>query len=355
MAPFLTKSTADNNFIDMRDTANEVVKKWRNSEKGRKVDLVTDLKRVTLQAVKLCFFDQRSNCLDGAEPPMIKAMDSATLEAMKRPTRPKLLNRLVFQRQFDADVRTMRGFGAQVKAEREAQQAGKKDMLDALLHAKDPETGKPLSEQQVIDEIITICIGTSTAPNLVAFALYYLLKNPQALGRAVEEIDTIVGAGGEFTLEHLSKLEYTEACLREAIRLSAVAPGFNIEHVPSSAPDTVTSLANGDYQIPNNQTIIAILSAVNRDPKVFDDSESFKPERMLGDAFTKLPPGVKKWFGNGKRECAGKVFGWRWAFVALVCVLAGVKLDMADEGYDLQMAGAFNVEPVGFFVFTKAR
>lgn len=355
MAPFLSKSSVQDNFVDMRDTAEAVVKKWRESKPAKRVDVVTDLKRVTLQAVKLCFFDQRSNCLDGVEPPMIKAMDSATLEAMKRPTRPKLLNSLLYQRQFDSDTRTMRNFGAGVMSERKAQQTGKKDMLNALMHAKDPETGKSLSEQQVIDEIITLCIGTATAPNLVAFALYYLLKNPESLTKACDEIDTVLGPTVEFTLPHLPKLQYCEACLRESIRLSAVAPGFNIEPLPSSSPNTTTTLANGTYEIPQNQTIIAILSAVNRDPSVFDCPEAFRPERMLGEAFSRLPVGAKKWFGNGKRECTGKLFGWQWSLITLICVLRGVRLELADAEYDLRMEGAFSVEPVGFFAFTGPR
>ena len=32
-----------------------------------------------------CFFNQRVHVLEGAEPPMLAAMDGATMEAMKRP------------------------------------------------------------------------------------------------------------------------------------------------------------------------------------------------------------------------------------------------------------------------------
>ena len=356
MAPLLSQAKVDDTFVKMRDTAGQLAKKWSETRKGTKVDVVTDLKRVTLQAVKLCFFDQRENYLDGAEPPMIKAMDSATLEAMKRPTRPKMLNLLLYQRQFDKDTRTMRDFGADVMAKRKAQDLGQKDMLDSLMNGKDPDTGRSLNDQQVIDEIISLCIGTATAPNLVAFAIYYLLKNPRALAKACTEIDNSLGSDGDFTLEHLSKLPYCEACLRESIRLSAVAPGFNIEPIPaSSTPGPAVTLAGGKYQIPSNQTIIAVLSAVNRDPSVFNDPESFRPERMLGPAFASLPVGVKKWFGNGKRECIGKRFGWQWALVTLISVLRGVRLEMADPGYDLRMQGAFSVEPVGFYAMTGPR
>jgi cytochrome P450 len=71
---------------------------------------------------------------------------------------------------------------------------------------------------------------------------------------------------------------------------------------------------------------------VNRDLDVFGpDLEAFRPERILGDAFEKLPKGAKRWFGNGKRNCIAEHFGWQWGMVTLVNVLRGVELRM-DEG-----------------------
>ena len=355
MAPLLTKSSVEDCFPGMQNSIEDLVKKWRSSTKGKRVDVLSGLKRVTLQAVMLCFFDQQRDCLSGEEPPMIKAMDAATLEAMKRPTRPKMLNWLIYQRQFDRDTKTMRDFAAEVVKKRKAQQTDKKDMLHAIMHAKDPETGNGLNEQRQIDEVITLCIGTATAPNLVGFALYYLLKNPQKLAKACAEIDEVVGPNGELTFETFSKLKYCEAALRESIRLSAVAPGFNIEPIPTTPSAEPVTLAGGKYTVPRNQTMIAVLAAVNRDPEVFDDPEAFEPERMLGERFERLPIGVKKWFGNGKRECIGKLFGWQWSLVALVSVLKGVHLELADRAYELKMEGAFSVEPVGFFATAGPR
>ena len=364
MAPLVTKPAVDATFISMRDTAAALVQKWASgsSSKGRALDPVPDLNRITLQAVQLCFFDQKANYLSGAVPPMITAMDRSTLECMKRPTRPKLLNSLFYQRSFDADVRTMRSYGADIIKTRRASESqspgveAKDDMLHALLHNTDPQSKSSLNDEQIIDEIISICIGTATAPNLVAFALYYLLKNPATLARAREEISNTLPSNEPLTLDSLSKLRYCEAALRETIRLSAVAPGFNIEPIPSptKSKDPV-SLAGGKYSIPPNQTIIAILHAVNRDPEVFDDPNAFKPERMLDEAFAKLPAGARKWFGNGKRECTGKVFGWRWALLLLVEVVRGVELGMVDQGYEVKIEGAFSVEPVGFEVTVGKR
>jgi cytochrome P450 len=101
--------------------------------------------------------------------------------------------------------------------------------------------------------------------------------------------------------------------------------------------------------------MIIILPAVNRDPEVFDEPDAFQPERMLGEAYEKLPSGVKKGFGNGKRECIGKLYAFRSAMVTLVSILREIDLKKADPNYKLISNGALNVMPHGFFVESSPR
>ena len=359
MAPLLTPAAVQTTFGEMRDTVAELVAKWTNSKAGggtkQRVNLLNDLQRTDLQTNVMCMFGQKVNYLEGPEPAVIKGMHDSTMEAMKRPTRPKLVNWLLYQGGFDRNIKIMRDFAAEVLAYRKAHPTpARNDLLNALINSKDPQTGKSLTEQQIIDEIVTPLIGSSTSPCLLSFAIYYLLQNPQEITKAREEIDAVIGpAGTQFELSHLSELKYCEAILRESLRLSAAAPGFNIEPLPSTKG--TVKLAGGEYEVPPNQVMIAILSAVNRDPTVFDDPLAFKPERMLGEAYKKLPSSVKKGFGNGKRECIGKNYAWQWSFVVLVMVLRSVDLEMADPGYQLREEGAFNMEMQGFFALAGPR
>ncbi len=77
---------------------------------------------------------------------MIKAMDGATSEAMKRPTRPRFLNWLLYQSKFQKDSKAMRQYAAECLAYRKANATDRKDLLYAMMNGKDPETGKSLSE-----------------------------------------------------------------------------------------------------------------------------------------------------------------------------------------------------------------
>ena len=352
MAPLLTPVAVEKNFDGMRDSALKLVTKWTTSKSP--VDITDDLRRLNIQAAVLTLFGQDFDFLDGPEPPIITAMDGVTSEAVKRPSRPKLVNKLFYQRIFDKDNKTMRDFAATIIAKRATQvEAPGNDMLSALQYGKDPSSGKALTSDQVIDEIVTLLIGTVTVPNFIAFALYYLITNPACATKARAEIDAVLGRGGVLHQNQLSRLPYCEAITRESLRLSAAAPGFNIEPVPgTSGPVT---LGGGKYSVPANQTMIAVLAAVNRDPAVFEDPETFDPERMLPEAFAKLPLGARRWFGNGKRECIGKNFAWQSCLVTLVEVIRAVDLELADKQYVLKVDGAFSLKPLGLWAWAKAR
>lgn len=351
-APQVTPEAVADHFVQVRDCAAELTAKWRALPSNTSLSAIGELNRLDLETTTLCFYGRKLNNLTGAEHPMIKTMDSATGEAIKRPTRPKFLNWLLHRSKFQRDCRTMRQYAAECVEYRKAHPTDRKDLLHAMLHGKDPETGKSLDEQQVIDEIVTMPIGSSTAPCVISSAIYYLLQNPSCIARAREEIDSVIGED-DFTHAHLEKLRYCEGIVRETLRLSAAAPGFNIEPLPDTQGPV--KIGGGKYQVLAKQTMIIVLHGVNRDPAVFEEPEAFKPERMMGEAFEKLPAGAKKWFGNGKRVCFGKHHASMWNITTLVMLLKEIDFEMADPGYKLKQDGWFNLRPVGFDVKVKVR
>jgi cytochrome P450 len=150
----------------------------------------------------LCLFGQDIGCLEGPESSMIQAMDDATLESLKRPNRPKFVTWLLFQGKFAKETKTMCDLAANIVAKTREDKDPRKDMLHTLLEGKEPETGKAFTESQIIDEVITLFIGATTALCLVSFAVYYLLKNPQQIEKARKEIVEVVGSG-PLELAHL--------------------------------------------------------------------------------------------------------------------------------------------------------
>ncbi|KAL4791618.1 cytochrome P450 [Aspergillus venezuelensis] len=361
MKPLVSPEAVAGIFADIRETTADLIKKWTASSKQR-VNVTNDLDRNNHEANMLAFFHQRLSIMNGNEPAVIAANTNLTFESMKRNTRPKLLTWLMgHQKRWDAEIKICRDYGAEIVRKRREEYpdgSGPKDMLHALLYGVDPETGKKLSESQVLDEIINIFIGSATAPNLLAFGLYYLANNPSVIAQAREELDAVVGAG-PFEHHHLKQIPYTEAVLRETLRLSATAPGFNIEPIPSEGNEPVL-LAGGEYEVSRTQPLIALLTHVNRDPAVFEDPDAFKPSRMIGAKYDALPSGVKKGFGNGKRQCFGTQYAWEWSLLVLASIIKDVDFELADKKYTVSndgvnYNGAFSTRPLGFFLSASPR
>jgi cytochrome P450 len=360
IAPQLTPESIASHFDETLRCVDELVAKWHGlGPSTNRIRPLDDLNRLNLEAITLTLFGKKLDCLDGPEHPMIQAMEDSTSEAMKRPTRPKLLNWLVYGGKLKKATNTMRAFAAELVKERREQASDsdcRHDLLWTLLNAQDPETGKALTESQVIDEIVTMPIGSSTAPCAIAAGILFLLQNPDALARARAEIDAVVGVDGEpFKREHLSQLPYVTGVVRETLRLSCAAPGFNIEPIPKGGDQSPVLLAGGKYQVAHNQPMIIVLAGVNRDPAVFEEPLAFRPERMMGEAFERLPAGVKKWFGNGKRECIGKHWAWEFLMLVTAKLIRDVDFEAADPGYVLKQDGWFNIRPVDFWVRVKPR
>ncbi|KAK5995326.1 hypothetical protein PT974_03730 [Cladobotryum mycophilum] len=353
IAPKLSLGSTTSHFDEMRESATELLNIWKGLGDSNKIQPLTYLNRLNLESTTSVLFGKKLNSLE-ADHPVLQAMEDSTSEAMKRPTRPGFLNSLVYGRKFKSSIKVIHDWAGDIVKYRKENPTDRQDLLAALLNAQDPETGKSLTDQQVIDEIATMPIGSSTAPCLLTSAIFYLLKNPDVITKAREELDAVVGSG-EIQLEHLDKLEYTRGVLRESLRLASPAPGFNIEPIPKEGDKSPILLAGGKYQIAHDQAMIIVLSRVNRDPAVFENPLAFEPERMMGEAFENLPSGAKKWFGNGKRVCIGHHYAFQWSFLVLAMMIKEIDFELANPDYKLAMDGWFNIRPIDLKTIVKPR
>lgn len=352
----------------------ELIAKWKGLDeaRGRGVDLMDELNRLNLEATTLTMFGKKLNCITAPEShPMLQGMEDSTAEAMQRPTRPGLFNWLFFGGKFKKAIKAMReDYAEDLVFHRKQNPTGRRDILSALMEGRDDQSGRTLTEEQVVDEIVSMPIGSSTAPCMIGSEIYYLLHNKECIARARKELDQVVGPWSskadettQIRAEHLPQLKYIEGIVREGLRLSFAAPGFNIEPVPrpkgpsGDADKSPVLLAGGKYQIAHDQSMIIVLAGVNRDPAIFDEPLAFRPERMMGQSFEDLPPGVKKWFGNGKRECIGKHWAWQFNMVVTAMLIRECDFEMVDTDWKLDghQDGWFNYRPVGFKVRVKPR
>ena len=286
--------------------------------------------------------------------PFVGAMVDFLVESARRTRRTTIETFLnpQYQRKYDQDIATMRDVAEECILQRRKNPSDKRDLLHALLFGKDPKTGERMTDQSIMDNMITFLIaGHETTSGMLSYATYYLLKNPECLQKAQAEVDQVCGRG-PITYQHMSKLPYIEAILRETLRLSPTATALAVEPLPNSADPIILG---GCYQIPQGQTVVVFLPSLGRDPEAFGtDADIWRPERMYGDNFAKNQK-VWKPFGNGVRGCIGRPFAWQEAILAVAITLQNFNLRFDDPSYSLQHKQTLTVKPDNFYMKASLR
>ena len=246
--------------------------------------------------------------------PFVDSMNRYLQDTDKGSGLPEIFNslRLGAKKRNKQDIKAMRDLSQELIEQRRKNPTKTNDLLDTLLNQTDPKTGAKLSDQSIVDNMITFLIaGHETTSGLLSFVFYYMLKDGSALAKAQKEVDDVVGEG-KLTSDHLSQLKYLNAMLRETLRLTPTAPAFTV----GALKDDVIG---GKYAVKKGEPLNVLLQAVHCDTSVYGpDANEWKPERMLDEEFAKLPPNSWKPFGNGKRGCIGRAFAWQEALLVSI-------------------------------------
>merc|ERR1712167_227454 len=101
----------------------------------------------------------------------------------------------------------------------------KKDIMDMMLKDQDSKTGKNMTEEQIVDNVLTFLFaGQDSTAAAMATLLCFLNAHPRCKEKLVKEIDAVVGTG-QLEWDHLSHLHYLDWCIKEAMRLVPPAGG----------------------------------------------------------------------------------------------------------------------------------
>ncbi|KAG2015054.1 cytochrome P450 [Coprinopsis cinerea AmutBmut pab1-1] len=183
--------------------------------------------------------------------------------------------------------------------------------------------------------------GSETTNSVLEFLFYALLSRPEVQKKAQRELDDVLmettqDGGVRIRLpdiEDFGDMPYINAIVKEALRWQPVMP-VGVPHL-----STADHIYKG-YFIPKSTIVIGNAWAMLRDPRVYDDPETFKPERFLkadGSLNPDVPDPHNVAFGFGRRLCPGKHIGSNSItfVVSSVLLLFDVYKEVDDSGKEI--------------------
>jgi len=146
----------------MYDIASQLVMKW--ARQGPKVPIMVtdDFTRLTLDTIALCAMGTRFNSFYHEEMhPFVDAMVGFLLGSGYRALRPAIINNLPTSEnaKYWSDIEYLKKVAQELVDERRNNPEEKKDLLNAMIHGKDPKTGQGLSDESIINNMITFLIA----------------------------------------------------------------------------------------------------------------------------------------------------------------------------------------------------
>ena len=210
-----------------------------------------------------------------------------------------------------------------------------RDILTLLLEARDPDSGKALSDDEIRANILTfIAAGQETTANCITWTLYLLSESREWRERVQAEAESEWGS-----LDGLAdRLVVTRAVIDEANRLyppitaiSRTALGYDELAGETIKPGTLIVIA--PYVLHRHR-------ALWTRPNAFDPNRFFGKARESIDRFAYLP------FGVGPRVCIGAQFALTEATLSLARLIAAFRVELRSNE---------PVMPIGVAFTTNAR
>ncbi|WP_339273038.1 cytochrome P450 [Paenibacillus sp. FSL W8-0187] len=333
----------------MVDIAMQLIQKWARLNPDETVDVPADMTRLTLDTIGLCGFNYRFNSFYREDNhPFIDSMVRALDEGMNQLHRLGIQDMFMIKkkRQFQEDVQDMFSLVDELIQDRKKYGGEEGDLLAHMLEGVDPDTGERLDSENIRYQMITFLIaGHETTSGLLSFAIYFLLKNPDTLQKAVSEVDRVLKDPVP-TYNQVRELKYVRMVLSESLRLWPTAPAFSLY----AKEDTEIG---GTYPIKKGDSVTVLIPGLHRDSRVWgDDVETFRPERFEDPS--KVPHDAYKPFGNGQRACIGQQFALQEATLVLGLVLKYFKL-IENQSYELKVKETLTLKPEGFHIQVRSR
>lgn len=175
------------------------------------------------------------------------------------------------------------------------------DFLNVFINARDKDSGEPMADKEMIDEIMTLIVaGSETSATTMNWVWYRLSQHPEVEARLHAEVDnaTYDQLPG---FEHVEQLAYTRQVVEEVLRLY---PPVWLYTRKAIKQDKL-----GEYDVIPGTDIFISPYYLHRREDIWPEPEKFDPERFTPEAVKQRHRQAYIPFSAGPRRCIGDFFG----------------------------------------------
>ncbi|HTX06182.1 MAG TPA: cytochrome P450 [Steroidobacteraceae bacterium] len=303
-------------FAEVIGTANsQLLRRWEALERrAEPVNLTDEMSALTLEIVLRAIFgrdlERMSEELGGNPFEVVTREQGRNLQfAFKFRSLTKLVAALIERRRREKDEHF--------------------DYVAMLMGARDKESGEPMSERQLIDEILTLVVaGHETTASGLNWTWYLLSQHPEVETRLHAELDATPEEPAP-GLAQMEQLRYTQQLINEALRL--YPPGWLLSR-RTVQPDVLSG-----YEIAAGTNVLLPLYLLHRHPRYWQDPERFLPERFAAEYEAERPRFAYMPFAAGPRHCIGETFALYEMLMHLQCVARHFRLvHVPDKPIELE-------------------
>ncbi|XP_050353174.1 cytochrome P450 4C1-like [Nymphalis io] len=204
--------------------------------------------------------------------------------------------------------------------------------------------------KELVNETFTIFTSSQEASaKISSFFLLMMAFHPVCQERLYAEIINVIGKEDKpVTDEDLKHMPYLEMIFKEVLRLFPI--GGMLQRTIKE------DISISSYTIPAGSALVVPIYHIQRDPKLWNDPESFDPERFTPENTKKRPRYCYIPFSLGAMDCLGRYFGAKLVKTIVVRVLRKFKLTSLDNFKNLRIVIAISATSLdGFHVVLNSR
>jgi cytochrome P450 len=308
MEPSLHPATLPGYTDMMIRHTDRVTAEWRD---GDVVDMLVESRKIALLIIIDALFSRDAwDDIPRIWNPILKAIEYISPGAW-------IIWRKMPRFGFRKPLKELDAYLFEIIQERRNKKEEKTDLLQHLIDAG-------LTDKVIRDQMLTMLIaGHDTSTALLAWTFALLGQHPEIHRRVVDEVD------------NMDKSPLLDQVIKESLRL------YPPIHIGNRRVAEEMEFTEGN--VPAGERMFYSIYLTHRDPEIWENAESFCPERFAHGR--KTPPFSYVPFGGGPRACIGAAFGQAEARIVMARLLKHFTFEFINHPIHPHMGATLEPRP----------